>query len=189
LSCCYVFASIASSSSPSSLLPSHQTMCLTHSPYRKPHENPQRKTHEDPGTEQETGEGGGEWERWGDLQYKYVLGGWGRGYRVGRIPPMMLDLQRKSLTWAHERLCPGPQGPWHHPEAVEKVETFFGLIDCLVCLSHDLRWRWKWTLAFWIGSTGFTPLFDCALHPRRSSGMEGGDTVTNLGLGLATESS
>jgi hypothetical protein len=44
------------------------------------------------------------------------------------------------------------------------------------------------TLDDWIGLdwTGSTPLFDCALCPRRSSGMEGGGTVTNLGLGLVT---
>ena len=43
-------------------------------------------------------------------------------------------------------------------------------------------------LACWeIGFDRFYLLFDCTLPPRRSSGMEGGDTVTNLGLlGLVT---
>jgi hypothetical protein len=43
----------------------------------------------------------------------------------------------------------------------------------------------KFNRHFGLDLTGGTPLFgDCALRPRRSSGMEGGDTVTNLGLGL-----
>ena len=42
-------------------------------------------------------------------------------------------------------------------------------------------------IAWEIGFDRFYLLFDCTLPPRRSSGMEGGDTVTNLGLlGLVT---
>jgi hypothetical protein len=55
----------------------------------------------------------------------------------------------------------------------------------------SVRWdrmEMEMDLACWeIGFDRFYLPFDCMLPPRRSSGMEGGDTVTNPGLlGLVT---
>jgi hypothetical protein len=112
----------------------------------------------------------------------------------------MLDLQRKSSTevpvsWkgmeaGKEWRGTGAVTPWASwtsalsPKA-EKVETFFfsGLIDYLVVVSLCV-WRSQLEMDFdRLNLTDFTSLFDCVLPPHRSSGMKGGDTVTNLGLG------
>jgi hypothetical protein len=133
--------------------------------------------------------GGGE----GDFRHGDVPGG-GKRIGSGANAPTMLDLRRKPSTgvpvswkgmeagkeWrgigadtpcASRTLASSPK------KLRKKWKLFFffpfGLIDCLVCLSRVLRWK-SWTLTFWIGSSDSTPLFDCALCPRGSSGTKGG---------------